>query len=88
MEKREINITKNMYNKFIDKTGHEPNYVECQVTFKDDNTTEDVVITFNSNINDNDDDIFFYCYDFESFIELTSEDNNEDFFVNDVYEFY
>lgn len=83
-----INLINRCYNAYIEAKGHEPFYAECLVKYKDSDETEIFVFSF-KDFNEKDDEyISFYCDDIESLIELTSEDNEEDFVVIDILEFY
>ena len=83
-----INTINRCYDDYIEAKGHEPFYAECLVKYKDSDETENFVISFSDFNEENDKYISFYCNDIESLIELTSEDNEEDFVVIDVLEFY
>lgn len=84
-----ISIINRLYSDFITNYGHEPNYVSCEVRYKDEITTFDTIISFKEYQEDEEDEhIFWYCYDIEEFIDLTSEDNDEDFVILNVKEFF
>ena len=90
MKKNPLNNSINRsYSNFISKCGHEPNYASCIARYKDDLTTFDAVISFKEyKENEIEEDIFWHCIDIEEFLELTSEDNNENFIIVELNEFY
>lgn len=61
----------------------------CDVIFKDGAQYEDFIIKLNTEYNeDEDDQIFFYCEDYESFLSLCTDEFREDFRVTTIHKFY
>lgn len=57
--KHEIDLR---FHKFVEKTGKEPEYVECQIAWKETGDDERVTIKLSLSINDDDNDnVFYYC---------------------------
>lgn len=55
-----------------EKTGKEPEYVECQIVWKKTGDEQRKTIKLSLDINDDDnDDVFYYCNGIESFKQLT-----------------
>lgn len=81
-------IVNNAYSEFMSKHGHEPSYALCEIRYKDDLTTSEEIISFKGYNEIDDNNVFFYCYDIEEFIELMSEDNSEDFIIIYLNYFY
>lgn len=65
-----------------------PQYARCEVRFNDDITTEENIIALYPYDNKKSDErIFFYCNDIDELMELTKENNGEDFMVVEILEF-
>lgn len=76
-----INKIRNLYQESISETGHEPNYAVCELRYNDDLTT---FKEFNS---EDDDKIFYYVYDLEELLDLTTETEVNDFIITDIIKF-
>lgn len=81
--KHEIDLR---FHEFVERTGKEPEYVECQIVRKETGDEQRKTMKLSLNINDDDnDDVFCYCNGIESFKqlaeygmgELTNKDGNE-----------
>lgn len=56
-----------MFFKFVKKNGKEPEYVECQIVWKDTGDDQRTTIKLSLSINDDDNDnVFYYCNGIES----------------------
>lgn len=67
--KHEIDLR---FHEFVEKTGKEPEYVECQIVRKKKGDEQRKTIKLSLDINDDDnDDVFCYCNGIESFKQLT-----------------
>lgn len=67
--KHEIDLR---FHEFVEKTGKEPEYVECQIVWKKTGDEQRKTIKLSLGINDDDnDDVFYYCNGIESFKQLT-----------------
>lgn len=54
-----------------ERTGKEPEYVECQIVWKETGDDKRVTIKLSLSINDDDNDnVFYYCNGIESFQQL------------------
>lgn len=66
--KHEIDLR---FHEFVEKTGKEPEYVECQIVRKETGDEQRKTIKLSLSINDDDnDDVFCYCNGIESFKQL------------------
>lgn len=62
-------------------------YAMCDVQFKDGTCCENYIIKLSTDyIEDEDDKIFFYCEDYESFLSLCKEEFREDFRVLTIHD--
>lgn len=82
-----------MLRVFRIKYNDSPKYARCEVRFNEDITTEEDIIAiypYNPANEDEklDEHIFFYCSDIDELLELTKEDNGENFVVMNVLEFF
>lgn len=67
--KHEIDLR---FHEFVEKTGKEPEYVECQIVWEKTGNEQRKTIKLSLGINDDDnDDVFYYCNGIESFKQLT-----------------
>lgn len=82
-----INKIRNLYQKSISETGHEPNYAVCELRYKDDLTTFEDIISFKEFNSEDDDKIFYYAYDLEELLDLTTETEVNDFIITDIIKF-
>lgn len=73
------------YDDFIRERGEEPTVASCQITWKDDNQTEEVRISLLNDAGE-DDDIFFYCQSLPRLKSLTTF-GCEDFIITEIYNF-
>lgn len=56
-----------MFFEFVKKNGKEPEYVECQIVWKDTGDDQRTTIKLSLSINDDDNDnVFYYCNGIES----------------------
>lgn len=70
------------------KHGVEPDAVICEIKFKDDGSEIETIIKLNCESDERtDESIFFYCDHIQELFLLMDEDNNEDFYITEVYEF-
>lgn len=77
-----------MFFKFVKKNGKEPEYVECQIVWKDTGDDQRKTIKLSLSINDDDNDnVFYYCNGIESFKSL-SEYSAGVFIVTDCWNFF
>lgn len=66
--KHEIDLR---FHEFVERTGKEPEYVECQIVRKETGDEQRKTIKLSLSINDDDnDDVFCYCNGIESFKQL------------------
>lgn len=73
-------IIEKKYNEFIEQNGCEPQFIETEIRWKDDDTTECVYISWGDGESDpHDEEIFFHVSDWTDLAELFSEENGEDF---------
>lgn len=103
MKNIERDFLNHAYN--LNKNGVYPTYVDCLIRFKDDGNTCEVTIKLNNEcIDDEDDDIFFYCNGVNDFVSLLAnideldnydnqeednyQDGVEDFVVIKVFNIY
>lgn len=57
--KHEIDLR---FHEFLERTGKEPEYVECQIVWKKTGDEQRKTIKLSLSINDDDnDDVFYYC---------------------------
>lgn len=60
-----------MFFEFVKKNGKEPEYVECQIVWKDTGDDQRTTIKLSLSINDDDNDnVFYYCNGIESLKSL------------------
>lgn len=70
------------------KGGKEPEYVECQIAWKETGDDERVTIKLSLSINDDDNDnVFYYCNGIESFKQLAEYGMGE-FIVTFCWSFF
>ena len=79
-----INKIRNLYQESISETGHEPNYAVCELRYNDDLTTFEDIISFKEFNSEDDDKIFYYVYDLEELLDLTTETEVNDFIFTDT----
>ena len=80
-----------MVENYKQDNGKEPTFVSCGVVWDNgaDNTIDNEVIKLNTEIiEDEDDEIFFYCEDNEEFLELCEGNNGQDFIVEEIYDLF
>lgn len=67
--KHEIDLR---FHEFVERTGKEPEYVECQIVWKEtgNEQRETIKLSLSINDDDNDDVFFYYCNGIESFKQL------------------
>lgn len=83
--KHEIDLR---FHEFVEKTGKEPEYVECQIVWKKTGDEQRKTIKLSLGINDDDnDDVFYYCNGIESFKQLTEYGMGE-FIVTFCWSFF
>ena len=82
-----INKIRNLYQKSISEAGHEPNYAVCELRYNDDLTTFEDIISFKEFNSEDDDKIFYYVYDLEELLDLTTETEVNDFIITDIIKF-
>lgn len=76
------------FHEFIERTGKEPEYVECQIAWKETGDDERVTIKLSLSINDDDNDnVFYYCNGIESFKQLAEYGMGE-FIVTFCWSFF
>lgn len=80
-----IRVFRNKYNDF-------PKYARCEIMINEDITTEEDIVAiypYNPANEDEklDEHIFFYCDDIDELLQLTKNNNGEDFVVVNVLEF-
>lgn len=77
-----------MFFKFVKKNGKEPEYVECQIVWKDTGDDQRTTIKLSLSINDDDNDnVFYYCNGIESLKSLVEYGVGE-FIVIDCWSFF
>lgn len=82
-----------MYDAFVKEHGCEPTYVDAEIMWKDDKTTQGVVFKLDDGYDEKDDEqVFFSCHGIEEFIESAKDesmeiDGGEDFIIIDVVDF-
>lgn len=83
--KHEIDLR---FHEFVEKTGKEPEYVECQIVRKKTGNEQRKTIKPSLSINDDDnDDVFCYCNGIESFKQLVEYRMGE-FIVTGCWNFF
>lgn len=83
--KHEIDLR---FHEFVEKTGKEPEYVECQIVRKKTGNEQRKTIKLSLSINDDDnDDVFCYCNGIESFKQLAEYGVGE-FIVTGCWNFF
>lgn len=71
-----------------EETGKEPEYVECQIVWKETGDDKRATIKLSLSINDDDnDDVFYYCNGIESFKQLAEYGMGE-FIVTGCWNFF
>lgn len=82
-------ITKLMVLELCEKFtqyGGKPKYASCKIKFNDSEETEDVKFKLSTIVDeDEDDEIFYYCNNFNEFADLTDNTAANDFVLVDVY---
>lgn len=77
-----------MFFEFVKKNGKEPEYVECQIVWKDTGDDRGTTIKLSLSINDDDNDnVFYYCNGIESLKSLVEYGVGE-FIVIDCWSFF
>lgn len=77
-----------MFFEFVKKNGEEPEYVECQIVWKDTGDDQRTTIKLSLSINDDDNDnVFYYCNGIESLKSLVEYGVGE-FIVIDCWSFF
>lgn len=72
------------YNKYKTEFNKEPLFATCEVTFRQENgATECVLFKLNNKIEDNDDEIFFYCNGIDGLKSLV-DFSSEEFMITDL----
>lgn len=62
-------------------------YAVCDIQWQDGTCSENYIIKLSTDyIEDEDDKIFFYCEDYESFLSLCKEEFREDFRVLTIHD--
>lgn len=72
------------YDTFVEKHGCEPSYASVIIQWKDSGmfgTMEAATIKLSNDLDELDDEIFYYADGLSDFIALTKRDNGEDFYV-------
>lgn len=83
--KHEIDLR---FHEFVERTGKEPEYVECQIVWKETGDDKRATIKLSLSINDDDnDDVFYYCNGIESFKQLAEYGMGE-FIVTGCWNFF
>lgn len=83
--KHEIDLR---FHEFVERTGKEPEYVECQIVRKETGDEQRKTMKLSLNINDDDnDDVFCYCNGIESFKQLAEYGMGE-FIVTFCWSFF
>jgi len=75
-----------MFFDFVKKNGKEPEYVECQIVWKDTGNDQRKTMKLSLSIND-DDNVFCYCNGIES-LKLLVEYGVGEFIVIDCWSFF
>lgn len=76
------------FHEFVERTGKEPKYVECQIVRKETGNEQRKTIKLSLSINDDDnDDVFCYCNGIESF-KLLAEYGVGEFIVTFCWSFF
>lgn len=76
------------FHEFVERTGKEPEYVECQIAWKETGDEQRKTIKLSLSINDDDnDDVFYYCNGIESFKQLAEYGMGE-FIVTFCWSFF
>lgn len=75
---------KRLCDEFYQKHNESPQFAECKVMFLDGGDECDVNIKLSSDLDENDDDIFFYCNSAKELRFLTVE-GCSDFIITDIY---
>lgn len=83
--KHEIDLR---FHEFVERTGKEPEYVECQIVWKKTGDDKRATIKLSLSISDDDnDDVFYYCNGIESFKQLAEYGMGE-FIVTGCWNFF
>lgn len=65
------------------------NYALCDVQWKDGACCENFIIKLSTDYNEDEDEkIFFYCEDYESFLSLCKKEFREDFRVLTIHDLF
>lgn len=63
-------------------------YCKCEIVWHDDESAVIETIKLNNEMDEDDDDIFFYVSSISELKTLMEWDNGEDFTINDIIEIY
>ena len=76
-----------LYSEFIQKNDTFPNYAECEIQFKNDESSVGVRIKLDCGRDENDEDIFYYCNGLNDLKGLTEERPGRHFIIIDFFSF-
>ena len=63
-----------------------PLYFDCKIVWKDDNTSERVIIKLGDYIDDEEDtQIFYYVKSLQEINSLLDENNDDEFYIDKIY---
>lgn len=80
-------IIEKKYNEFIEQNGCAPQFIETEIRWKNDDTTECVCISWGDGESDpHDEQVFFHASDWTDLADLFNEENGEDFVCVDIEE--
>lgn len=84
--KHEIDLR---FHEFVERTGREPEWVECQIVWKETGDDQRVTIKLSSGISDDDDNnVFYYCNGIESLKLLTEYTPYHTFIITDCWNLF
>ena len=76
-----------LFLEFCKEHGHEPHYARCEIEWKDDHESCEVVFKLSCDVVESEDDeIFYYCNSVRD-LQAMTEEGTEDFVITDIYSF-
>ncbi len=78
LEKVLVNNIKDQYIDYVKENSDLPQYAHCEISFKEDPKTEDVIIKMTSDVNENEDESIFYkCDSLNDLLSLCNEGSQD-----------
>lgn len=73
-----VNNIKDQYIDYVKENSDLPQYAHCEISFKEDPKTEDVIINMTSDVNENEDESIFYkCDSLNDLLSLCNEGSQD-----------